>query len=177
MFVSATDAIRNDRIAELLQQRQEHDVRQMNSALNEFRSLHQQPDSRREFDLYDPDGLRKDKPARVGDDDPRLGISGMQQFEGEDLNNKARQKFQNEQLREWSEQQSREKKQAKDNQDKADRLYELKMKELDQRAMELENAEKQCQRAIQTAASDYNKALVSLCFYAVTAQVTQALEH
>ena len=33
--------------------------------------LHQQPDSRREFDLYDPDALRKDKPARVSDDDPR----------------------------------------------------------------------------------------------------------
>ena len=65
------DAIRNDKIAELLEARQEHDVRELNKALNEFRALHQQPDNRREFDLYDPDYLKKDKPARVSDDDPR----------------------------------------------------------------------------------------------------------
>lgn len=44
--------------------------------------LHQQPDSRREFDLYDPDYLKKDKPARVSDDDPRCGISSIQKFDG-----------------------------------------------------------------------------------------------
>lgn len=38
--------------------------------------MHQQPDGRREWDLYDPDALKKDKPARVHDDDPRLTISG-----------------------------------------------------------------------------------------------------
>merc|ERR1711976_1145797 len=97
--------------------------------------------TRREFDLYDPDYLKKDKPARVTDDDPRCGISSLQKFDGEDLNNKARTKFQNEQLREWSASQAREKEQAKLNQDRADRLYELKMKELDQRAMELQEAE------------------------------------
>jgi hypothetical protein len=62
-------------------------------------------------------------------------------FIGEDLNNKARTKFQQEQLREWSTQQANEKEQAKRNQDYADRLYNLKMKELDQRAVELQNAE------------------------------------
>lgn len=50
--------------------------------MNDFRSLHQQPDGRREFDLYDPDYLKKDKPARVCDDDPRCGISSIQKFEG-----------------------------------------------------------------------------------------------
>jgi len=58
-------------IAQLLESRQEHDVKELNKALNEFRALHQQTDSRREFDLYDPDALKKDKPARVSDDDPR----------------------------------------------------------------------------------------------------------
>ncbi len=32
---------------------------------------------RREFDLYDPDSKKKDLPARVSDEDPRLTISGM----------------------------------------------------------------------------------------------------
>ena len=72
----------------MLEKRQEHDVRALNEALNEFRALHQQPNARREWDLYDPDYLKKDKPARVHDDDPRCGISSLQKFDGEDLNGK-----------------------------------------------------------------------------------------
>ncbi|CAC5413020.1 RIB43A-like with coiled-coils protein 2 [Mytilus coruscus] len=155
----AADAVRNDKISQMLEKRQEQDVRALNQALNDFRSLHQQPDGRREFDLYDPDYLKKDKPGRVSDDDPRCGISSIQKFEGEDLNNKARTKFQQEQLREWSTQQANEKEQAKRNQDEADRLYQLKMRELDQRGMELEKAEDDCKRAINMATTDYNNAL------------------
>lgn len=157
----AADAVRNDKISQMLEKRQQQDVRSLNQAMNEFRYLHQQPDSRREFDLYDPDYLKKDKPARVSDDDPRCGIASLQKFDGEDLNNKARSKFQQEQLREWSTQQAREKEQARLNQEKADRLYELKMKELDQRAMELQKAEEDCKRAINMATTDYNQALAN----------------
>lgn len=155
----AADALRNDRIACMLQARQERDQRSLNEALNEFRSLHQQPSSRREWDLYDPDYLRKDKPARVHDDDPRCGISSIQKFDGEDLNSKARKKFQNEQARSWHEQQMRERERAKQSQEAADRLYDLKQKELDQRAMDLQKAEEDCRRAINMATADYNKAL------------------
>lgn len=155
----AADAIRNDKITQLLEQRQNQDMFELNRALNEFRMLHQQPDSRREFDLYDPDYLKKDKPARVSDDDPRCGISSIQKFEGEDLNSKARNKYQQEQLREWSLEQQREKDQAKRNQAQADRLYELKMRELDQRSMDLQKAEEACRRAINEATTDYNNAL------------------
>jgi len=38
-----------------------------------------------EFDLNDPLALKKDKPARIGDNDPRCGVSSLQMFEGEDL--------------------------------------------------------------------------------------------
>lgn len=155
----AADAVRNDKIAQLLERRQEHDMQELDKALNEFRELHQQPNSRREWDLYDPDALKKDKPARVSDDDPRLGISGLQKFEGEDLNNKARRKFQNEQTQQWAEAQMKERRQAEENQRKADQLYELKMKELDQRACELQKAEDDCRRAINNATRDYNEAL------------------
>ena len=109
---AAADAVRSDMIAELLQKRQEHDIRELNIALNEFRMLHQQPSSRREWDLYDPDALKKDRPARVSDDDPRCGISSLQKFDGEDLNNKARSKFMEEQRRLWAEQQMREHRQV-----------------------------------------------------------------
>ena len=75
-------------IASLLERRQAHDQRELDCAVNEFRDVHQQPQGRREWDLYDPDGLKKDKPARVSDDDARCGISGLQKLDGEDLNNK-----------------------------------------------------------------------------------------
>ena len=68
-----------------------------------------------------------------------------------------------EQLREWSEAQKRERDQALENQKKADRLYELKMKELDQRAMELSKAEEDCRSAIERATKDYNQAQVNEC--------------
>lgn len=109
---AAADAVRSDMIVELLQKRQEHDIRELNIAINEFRMLHQQPSSRREWDLYDPDALKKDRPARVSDDDPRCGMSSLQKFDGEDLNNKARSKFMEEQRRLWAEQQLRERRQV-----------------------------------------------------------------
>ena len=45
-----------------------------------------------------------------------FGSKGLQKFDGEDLNNKARTKYQQEQLREWSEKQKQEREQADANQ-------------------------------------------------------------
>ena len=145
--------------AQLLQKRQEADIRRLNKALNEYRKMHQQPNTRREFDLYDPDSLKKDKPARVHDDDPRCTLSSLQKFEGEDLNNPARKKLQQEQMREWSKQQADERQKADDKKRRADLLYDKKQIELDNRAMELQKAEMACRRAINTAQANYNKAL------------------
>lgn len=97
----AKDAERNDKIAVLFEQRQRMDQREMNAAVNEFRYLHQQPSSRREFDLYDPEAKKKDRPARVSDDDPRCGVASMQKFVGEDLTKRSRDTFQREQMRDW----------------------------------------------------------------------------
>ena len=47
-----------------------------------FRLEQQAAASRREFDLYDPESKKKDKPARVSDDDPRCQVSGLQLFQG-----------------------------------------------------------------------------------------------
>ncbi|RNA36592.1 RIB43A-like with coiled-coils 2 [Brachionus plicatilis] len=155
----AHDMIRNDKISYLLDQRQEHDTRELNRALNEFRALHQQPDGRREWDLQDPDYLKKDKPARVSDEDPRCGPASCQKFDGEDLNAMARLKYQQEQLREWSLQQQHEKNIAKMQDKMANKLYDFKQMELDQRARELQKAEEECRRAINSAVKDYNDAL------------------
>lgn len=152
------DMVRNDKIASMLEQRQDGDIRRLNQSLNEFRLNFQKPETRKEFDLYDPDGKRKDKPARVSDDDPRCGISSLQKFDGEDLNSKARKKLQQEQIREWSVAQNTEKNEAKKQQMYADHLYDLKRVELDQRAVELDIAETQCREEIERSRKDFNRA-------------------
>lgn len=102
-------------------------MRELNKILNDFRSFHQQPETRREWDLYDPDSLKKDKPARVCDDDPRCGIASLQKFDGEDLNNKARRKYQKEQMNDWNERQKADKERAEQAQKEADRWQKLTM--------------------------------------------------
>ena len=42
-------------------------------SLTEYRKEHQRTQDRREFDLYDPDYKKNDKPARESDEDPRHG--------------------------------------------------------------------------------------------------------
>ncbi|CAH8450110.1 unnamed protein product [Dicrocoelium dendriticum] len=155
----AADAVRNDKIACILEKRQEKDKYEINRSLNDFRSLHQQPESRREFDLYDPDALKKDRPARISDDDPRCGVSSMQMFDGEDLNGKARNQYQREQMQDWFERQIEERKLAEAAKDEAERLHALKRRELDQRACELAKAEEECRRAINLAVRRFNEAL------------------
>lgn len=61
--------------------------------------------------------------------------------------------------REWIKQQVDEKNQDLANQKQADRLYDLKARELDERACELANAEADCRRAINMATKDFNDAL------------------
>ena len=42
----------------------------------------------------------------------------------------------------------------------ADKLYDLKQIEMDRRALDLQRAEEECRRAINSAVRDYNDALV-----------------
>jgi hypothetical protein len=82
-----------------------HARRQLLQQMNDFRQLYQRPELRRDFDLYDPAARLKDKPARVGDEDPRCGVSGMQRFEGEDLQERDRLKMQKDQMKVWTKEQ------------------------------------------------------------------------
>ncbi len=99
-------------------------------------------------------------PARVSDDDPRCGLASLQKFQGEDLNSRARAKYQQEQLREWSRIQQEDQRRAQQQQEAADRLYYAKQNELDQRSIELQRAEEECRRAINESLKNYNDALV-----------------
>ena len=52
----------------------------LQQSLTEYRREHQRKEDRREFELYDPDSKRKDKPARENDEDPRSTIATSSAF-------------------------------------------------------------------------------------------------
>ncbi|XP_014676884.1 PREDICTED: RIB43A-like with coiled-coils protein 2 [Priapulus caudatus] len=150
---------RTDNVAVKLQQRQEEDVRDLNKELNKFRLEEQNASTRREFDIYDPDALKKDSPIRTSDGDDKVGISSCQMFDGEDLKYKARHKLQQEQLREWTMQQNQAQKEAERSRRESDRLYERTIVRLDQQAVDVARADAECQRAINTSHRDFNATL------------------
>lgn len=69
--------------------------------VDQFRKTEQGKEKMREYDLNDPLSLKKDLPGRCGDDDPRLSVSGLQAFHGEDLGNAHRVKVQQAELKAW----------------------------------------------------------------------------
>ncbi|NXU12503.1 RIBC2 protein, partial [Pardalotus punctatus] len=153
----AHDMKRNDKLLCLLEERQKNEIKDMNRALTEFRKNFQMPETRREFDLNDPQALKKDRPARVSDDDPRCTVSGLQKFIGEDLNYDQRMKFQKEQLREWSLQQQKDWKNALADQKLADDLYDKFRIELDRKIMEEQRKEEESRRVVCTATKIFNR--------------------
>ncbi|NWW21893.1 RIBC2 protein, partial [Falcunculus frontatus] len=157
----AHDMNKNDKLMCLLEERQKNEIKDLNRALTEFHKNFQKPETRREFDLNDPQALKKDRPARVSDSDPRCTISGMQKFMGEDLNYDQRMKFQKEQLREWSLQQQKDWKNALADQKLADDLYDKFRIELDRKIMEEQRKEEESRRVICTATKDFNRIQVA----------------
>jgi hypothetical protein len=103
----------NNEILDMMDQKVQMARRQQKKEINQFRELYQKPHQRRDFDLYDPDALQKDLPARISDLDPRIGVSSVQRFEGEDLGASTREKLQKEQMRIWTEEQIYEKNRLK----------------------------------------------------------------
>ncbi|KFO79155.1 RIB43A-like with coiled-coils protein 2, partial [Cuculus canorus] len=154
----ANEMKQNDKIMCMLEEQQKSAIRNINKDINEFRKNFQKPETRREFDLSDPQALKKDRAARLSDNDPRCTVSGMQKFMGEDLNYDQRMKFQKEQLREWSLQQQREWKNALADQKFADDLYDKSRIELDQKTMEQQQKEEENRRAVCVATKDFNRA-------------------
>merc|ERR1712070_1179664 len=96
--------------------------REINKDHVDYWKANQTKDTRREWDMNDPDLLKKQPPARCGDTDERLGVSCAQMFVGEDLQAGHRKKLQHMQQKSWCEQQAAmkaEKQQMEKQNDKA----------------------------------------------------------
>ncbi|XP_075042178.1 RIB43A-like with coiled-coils protein 2 [Mixophyes fleayi] len=148
-----------DKIALMLEQREEQHARDLTRAVHNFSEQHQQPEDRREFYLYDPDALKKDRPARVSDDDPRCGPASLQKFAGEDLSEKERKKLQIEMYKTWLAEQKDERKRSEADKKFAEELYDKKRVEMDERAQHLSRMEEECRRVVRMATNNFNQSL------------------
>lgn len=133
----------------------------LQSEINEFRSKFQRPEQTRDFDLNDPDRLRKSLPTRVGDHDPRLGISSAQVFMGEDLQGQERRREQRMQQKAWLQQQIDEKKRTQAHAEETQRRYEAFLRNWSTRMEEIDEDERKLRRQIQQNISRFNLNLAS----------------
>ncbi|XP_067643757.1 RIB43A-like with coiled-coils protein 2 [Eurosta solidaginis] len=127
--------------------------------LNYYRCQFQRKDQRREYDLNDPNWIKKALPTRVADDDTRLGISSAQVFSGEDLGRNERHLRQRAQQRAWLDQQVQERKRAEEARIKADLVMEESMASRDKRLEDMANAERKIRNQMTAAIYDFNTQL------------------
>ncbi|KAA6382507.1 MAG: putative coiled-coil protein associated with protofilament ribbons [Streblomastix strix] len=113
----------------------------------------------RDFDLFDPDLLKKSLPTRVADEDPRLGISSCQIMAGEDLGAADRKKAQNAQQAEWAIAQMKEKALKKAHDNKIAQLEQMKKDEINRRLLEQEAQNERDRKYILQGVIDENKRL------------------
>lgn len=81
-------------------------------------------------------------------------------FMGEDLMNSERIKAQKDQQKAWLQQQMKERQQANDDRNKAEREIQAALEARDKRALELADAERETRRLIQESTAKFNLDLV-----------------
>jgi len=131
--------IRNDQTAQLLDANTNRARNQIAKELCDFRQREQTYESRREFDLNDPNYIKKG--VCLGQNEH--GISSLQSFVGEDANYIDRKKGQQEQIREWSIALQQERQHAENDVNLQDRMYDLKRIQLDNKACDLDAQQKE----------------------------------
>ena len=147
--------IRNDQTAQLLDQATERTRGQINQEVQSFRQREQRYDSRREFDLNDPNYIKNNRP--LGEEGH--GISSLQSFIGEDNSSSDRKKMQQEQIREWSLALQQERQNSEADAKLQNRMHELKRIQLDQKACELESLELSDRKQNVANLKDFNQRL------------------
>jgi len=128
-------------------------------SVQEYRNQMQAKHMRKEWDLNDPDTLRKDRPARVTDDDPSLGPASLQKFSGEDLDYGNRVRKQQQQQAMWVYDQMSEKQAQIEDEREMERVYTERQAELDERRAMMEAEEMNSRTTINHAVRDFNQAL------------------
>ncbi|KAG4088758.1 RIB43A-domain-containing protein [Neocallimastix lanati (nom. inval.)] len=157
--------IQMGQVREMMEQKRKQIHKMQCKDLDDYRKNQQKFEYRREFDLNDPKRLFKDKPARIGDDDPRKSVSGAQFFGGEDLTEKDRVKRQKEQMRVWALEQMAEKAEKRRQEIEADKAFEDFRLRCSAECRKLQEEEKRIKDLQLSENVEYNKRLAELKQY------------
>ncbi|XP_033215002.1 RIB43A-like with coiled-coils protein 2 isoform X2 [Belonocnema kinseyi] len=150
--------VRNSKLAILLERREEEEKKKILKEINAYRQFYQRPEDRRDYDLYDPEGLKKTLQATLECGDPKFG-SSSQVFQGEDCKMQERLKEQKEQMQSWVMQQISERRAAEKERRDAEKAYQEAVVARDKRAISLEHMEQDCRRRLNEATARFNRAL------------------
>merc|ERR1712139_738078 len=119
-------------------------------------------EQRREYDLSDPNLIKSERPARDGDNDPRLGPSSIQSFEGEDFLAQQRKKEGVQSTREWLQYQIAVKKEAAEREKMIDAQHHEAMVTANELRGLCEQATIEDMMAEKKAESDENKRIAAM---------------
>merc|ERR1740138_918120 len=109
--------------------------------VDQFRATEQGKEKSREYDLNDPLSKFKDLPGRVGDDDPRLSVSGQQ-----------------EELRQWSDELAAKKAAARAEEKAKDEAHATRALQIDQMKLDLEATARMARMQANVAVAEYQLA-------------------
>jgi len=157
--------IQMGQVRELMEQKRKEINKMKCQDMDDYRKNQQKFEYRREFDLNDPERLLKDKPARIGDDDPRKSVSGCQFFGGEDLTEKDRIKRQKEQMRVWALEQMAEKAERRRKEIEEDKNFEDFRLRCSAECRKLQEEEKRIRDLQRDEVIEYNHRLAELKKY------------
>ncbi|KAG2499975.1 hypothetical protein HYH03_002260 [Edaphochlamys debaryana] len=143
----------------LMQQEADAVRKAYNMDVEAFRQQQQLKHTRREWDINRPDANQVALPARVGDDDVRLGASSLQKFDGEDLSAGDRKKAQIEQNVDWWAEQTAIKEALNAAEKEAENAHAELIKYQDMLQQAAKAEEDAVRRQLAMATADYNKRL------------------
>ena len=135
--------------------------RQKAAYLAQFNATQLGKEKSREYDLNDPRAKLIDLPGRMGDDDARLSVSGMQQFHGEDLSYAQRVKVQQAELRAWCDDAVAAKRAAEAKERAMDDAFATRALQVDQMKTDLESTAKVGRAHTNVAVAEYNLAMAA----------------
>jgi len=147
----ASMQIKNDMVGQLLQNHNARTEKVIEKDLVSYRTQNQPKNSTREWDLNDPNALKKQESMPKN-----VGMSGLQRFAGEDENYTNRSILQKEQNCEWSLARQAERKAALQQQKQRDNTFHENRLALDMKALELEEKEKKAKQAALDACTKFN---------------------
>jgi len=126
--------------------------------IDQFRATEQGKEKSREYDLNDPLSKKKDLPGRIGDEDSRMSVSGLQKFRGEDLAYAQRIRVQQEELREWSYELALKKAEQLAADTARDDAHAKRALEIDQMKLDIEATARMARTAANVAVAEYQLA-------------------